>query len=101
MEVASVEGALTLESVFAEAAEATGWHLLRFDYGESLRIGGMIHDSSQEQEQAAEAGTGAGAGTGTGTGKHKIIGHLSFAISQLSFCKHDSQFEVARLPNLR
>jgi len=67
MEVASVEGALTLESVFAEAAEATGWHLLRFDYGESLRIGGMIHDSSQEQEQGAGAGAEAGAGQGRST----------------------------------
>jgi hypothetical protein len=60
MEVASVEVALILESVFAEAAEATGWHLLRFDYGESLRIGRMIHDSSQEQEQEQEAGARAG-----------------------------------------
>jgi hypothetical protein len=32
MEVASLEVEFALVSVFAEAAEATGWHLLRFDY---------------------------------------------------------------------
>jgi len=73
MEVASVEVELTPESVFAEAAEATGWHLLRFDYGkawvngltESYTIPVRSRSSRQEQEE--------------------IIGQLSFGIPFSSY----------------